>query len=118
MNKQRSVNTSSFLLSGRRSDRALTLAKRHRCVPLVDPLCGPGACGAALANESEALVTGESQRAAQLTAREAVNCAVHRAAGSAAVCGYGKMKGADKDINMRTDETEFNGHKEIIMIQN
>lgn len=65
--------------------RALTLAKWHWCVPLVDPLCSPGACGAALADKSEALVTAETQGASQLGACEAVHCAIYRVIWWAAV---------------------------------
>lgn len=66
-------------------DCALTLAKRHRRVPLVDPLCGPGARGAALADEPKALVAAETQRASQLRPRQTVHGAVFRVVGRAAV---------------------------------
>lgn len=46
----------------------LTLAERYRCIPLVDPLGSPSTCGTALANKPEALITAETQCAAQLCA--------------------------------------------------
>lgn len=39
----------------------------------MDPLCTPCARGAALADESVALVAAETQRAAQLSARQTVH---------------------------------------------
>lgn len=87
--------THPFLVT-RCCDRALTLAERHRCVPLVDPLRRPGARGAALANKPEALVAAEAQGAAQLRARQAVHRAVHGAVRRAAVGRYGKKKKTGK----------------------
>lgn len=66
-------------------DWALTLAKWHWCIPLIDPLCSPGACGTALANKPEALVTAETQGAAQLSACQTVHCAINRVVWRAAV---------------------------------
>lgn len=66
-------------------DSALTLAKRHWRVPLVDPLSRPGARGAALADEPKALVTAKTQRASQLRPRQTVHGAVFRVAWRAAV---------------------------------
>ncbi len=71
-------------------DRALTLAKWHWCIPLVDPLCSPGARGTALANQPEALVAAETQCAAQLSACQTVHCAIYRAVWRAAVGRCGK----------------------------
>lgn len=64
---------------------SLTLAERHRCVPLVDPLCRPRARGAALANEPEALVTAETQGATQLGPSQTVHGAILRVVRGAAV---------------------------------
>lgn len=46
------------------TDTAVTLAKWHRRIPLMDPLCGARTCGAGLSNKSEALVAAEAQTAA------------------------------------------------------
>lgn len=70
----------------------LTLAKWHWCIPLVDPLCSPGACGTALANKPEALVTVEPQAAAQLSACQTVHGAIYRVVWRAAVGRYKKKK--------------------------
>lgn len=51
----------------------LTLAEWHWSIPLVDPLWSPGTCGAALADEPEALVAAETQCAAQLCACQTVH---------------------------------------------
>lgn len=61
------------------------MAKRHRRVPLVDPLRCPHAGGAALPDKPEALIAVEAQGAAQLGARQAVHAAVHGAVRRAAV---------------------------------
>lgn len=71
------------MISCRRS--SLTLAERHRRIPLVNPLRRPGARGAALANEAEALVAAETQGAAQLGASQAVHGAVFGVVRGAAV---------------------------------
>lgn len=63
----------------------LTLAKWHRSIPLIDPLWGARAGGSTLANETEALVTVESQGAAQLSACLTVHRTIHRVVGRAAV---------------------------------
>ena len=63
------------------------MAKWHWRVPLIDALRRPGARGAALADEPEALVTAEAQGAAQLGARQTVHRAVGWAVRGAAVGG-------------------------------
>lgn len=69
---------------------SLTLAEWHRRVPLVDPLRRPGARGAALANEAEALVAAETQGAAQLGPSQAVHSAVFGVVRGAAVGRWGR----------------------------
>lgn len=96
----------------------LTLAKWHWSIPLVDPLCSPGTRGTALANKPEALVTTETQGAAQLSACQTVHCAIYRVVWRAAVGSYEQIKGTGKDINTHTDTTECNKHKNPIMMQN
>lgn len=96
---------------------ALTLAKWHWCIPLVDPLCSPGACGTALANKPEPLVTAETQGTAQLSASQTVHCAIYRVVWRAAVGRYAKRKETGKGINMHTDIIECNTHKNPIMMQ-
>lgn len=108
----------SFFLLTCCCDRALTLAKWHWRIPLVDPLCSPGTCGAALTNKPKALVTAETQGAAQLSACKTVHCAIYRVVWRAAVGRYEKIKGIGRDINMHTDKTQFNKHKKPIMLQN
>lgn len=51
----------------------------------MDPLCRPGARGAALANEPEALVTAETQGATQLGPSQTVHGAILRVVRGAAV---------------------------------
>lgn len=94
------------------------MAKWHWCIPLVDPLCSPGARGAALANKPEALVTAETQCAAQLSACQTVHCAIYRVVWRAAVGRYKKkIKEIGGDINMPTDSIECNKHENQIMMQ-
>lgn len=82
------TSTLSSLLVTCCYDGVLTLAQWHWSVPLVDPLCRSGACGTALANQTEALVTGETQGAAQLSACQTVHCAIRRVVWGAAVSRY------------------------------
>ncbi len=96
----------------------LTLAKWHWCIPLVDPLCSSGACGTALANKPEPLVTAETQGAAQLSTCQTVHCAIYRAVWRAAVGRYVQIKETRKDIYKQTDKIECNKHKNPIMMQN
>lgn len=92
-------------------DLALTLAKGHRCIPLVDPLCTAGARGTALTNKPKALVAAEAQGAAQFSACKAVHCAIHRVVVWATVSHYEKRNEIGKVINMHIDNIECNRHK-------
>lgn len=64
------------------------MAEWYGCIPLIDPLGGAGAGGAALANESEALVAAETHSASQFGACQTVHGAIYRVVGRAAVGRY------------------------------
>lgn len=96
------------MISCRRS--SLTLAERHRRVPLVNPLRRPGARGAALANEAEALVAAETQGAAQLGASQAVHGAVFGVVRGAAV-GRWRRGGSARQRRVRARADRRSGGK-------
>lgn len=68
----------------------------------MDPLCTPGTCGAALADESVALVAAETQRAAQLSAHQAVHRAVYGVVWRAAI---GRCKNRERNTRVRSRKT-------------
>lgn len=99
---------------------SLTLAEWHRRVPLVDPLRCPGACGAALTNEAEALVAAETQRAAQLGPSQTVHGAVFRVVRGAAVGRWGERETKESESVRRQTgrrEKQEKQHRKLIMMQ-
>lgn len=88
--------------------RPLTLAKRDRCVPLVDHLCSPRTGGTALANKTKALVTAETQGAAEFCACQTVHCAIYWAVWRAAVGSFDTKKRKKERKDTGKDKIEFN----------
>lgn len=88
--------------------RPLTLAKRDRCVPLVDPLCSPRTGGTALANKTKALVTAETQGAAEFCACQTVHCAIYWAVWRAAVGSFDTKERKKERKDTGKDKTECN----------